>query len=45
MIGHTWSAELAATLTELYPELIGQGYSLTTVSRYLGDSGGGSPGN
>jgi polysaccharide deacetylase 2 family uncharacterized protein YibQ len=45
MIGHTWSAELAAILTELYPELIRQGYSLTTVSRYLGSSGSGSSGD
>ncbi|MDR3341287.1 MAG: divergent polysaccharide deacetylase family protein [Treponema sp.] len=35
MIGHTWSAELAATLEELYPELIEQGYSLTTISRIM----------
>jgi polysaccharide deacetylase 2 family uncharacterized protein YibQ len=41
MIGHTWSGELAETLTELYPELIGQGYSLTTVSRYISGSGAG----
>jgi polysaccharide deacetylase 2 family uncharacterized protein YibQ len=41
MIGHTWSADLAATLTELYPEFIGQGYSLATVSHYLSASGKG----
>ena len=35
MIGHTWSAELAATLEELYPELIAQGYSLSTISRFV----------
>jgi polysaccharide deacetylase 2 family uncharacterized protein YibQ len=35
MIGHTWSNELAATLEELYPELIEQGYSLSTISRYM----------
>jgi polysaccharide deacetylase 2 family uncharacterized protein YibQ len=35
MIGHTWSADLAATLEELYPELIARGYSLSTVSRML----------
>lgn len=35
MIGHTWSNELAATLEELYPELIEQGYSLTTISRFM----------
>jgi polysaccharide deacetylase 2 family uncharacterized protein YibQ len=32
MIGHTWSPELAVTLEELYPDLIRQGYSLSTVS-------------
>jgi polysaccharide deacetylase 2 family uncharacterized protein YibQ len=35
MIGHTWSNELAATLEELYPELIEQGYSLSTISRFM----------
>jgi polysaccharide deacetylase 2 family uncharacterized protein YibQ len=35
MIGHTWSPELAALLTELYPDLTGQGYSLTTASRLI----------
>jgi polysaccharide deacetylase 2 family uncharacterized protein YibQ len=32
MIGHTWSPELAAVLTDLYPGLIGRGYSLDTIS-------------
>jgi polysaccharide deacetylase 2 family uncharacterized protein YibQ len=35
MIGHTWSAELAETLAELYPELIEAGYSLSTISRFM----------
>ncbi|QQO09314.1 divergent polysaccharide deacetylase family protein [Breznakiella homolactica] len=35
MIGHTWSAELAETLEELYPELVEQGYSLSTISRLM----------
>jgi polysaccharide deacetylase 2 family uncharacterized protein YibQ len=35
MIGHTWSAELAATLEELYPELIEEGYSLSSISRFM----------
>lgn len=35
VIGHVWSNELAATLEELYPELIAQGFSLTTVSRIM----------
>jgi polysaccharide deacetylase 2 family uncharacterized protein YibQ len=39
MIGHTWSPELAAILTELYPDLTGQGYSLTTASQLIQDGG------
>lgn len=35
VIGHVWSNELAATLSELYPELIAQGFSLTTISRIM----------
>jgi polysaccharide deacetylase 2 family uncharacterized protein YibQ len=35
MIGHTWSSELAATLEELYPALVEEGYSLSTISRYM----------
>lgn len=35
MIGHTWSSELAATLEELYPELIEQGFSLSTISKIM----------
>jgi polysaccharide deacetylase 2 family uncharacterized protein YibQ len=37
MIGHTWSGALAATLTELYGEMVAGGYSLTTVSRLLAE--------
>jgi polysaccharide deacetylase 2 family uncharacterized protein YibQ len=37
MIGHTWSAELAATLTELYGEMTGRGYILTTASRLMAE--------
>jgi polysaccharide deacetylase 2 family uncharacterized protein YibQ len=32
MIGHTWSPELAATLAELYPGIIAEGYVLSTMS-------------
>jgi polysaccharide deacetylase 2 family uncharacterized protein YibQ len=39
MIGHTWSPELAAVLTELYPDLTGQGYSLTTASQLIQNGG------
>jgi hypothetical protein len=35
MIGHVWSAELAQTLAELYPKLIEEGYSLSTISRFM----------
>jgi len=35
MIGHAWSSELASTLRELYPELVEQGFSLSTISRIM----------
>ncbi|MFP3089667.1 divergent polysaccharide deacetylase family protein [Treponema sp. TIM-1] len=35
MIGHTWSTELAETLEELYPDLVEEGYSLSTISRFM----------
>ena len=35
MIGHVWSSELAQTLTDLYPQLIAEGFSLSTISRYM----------
>jgi polysaccharide deacetylase 2 family uncharacterized protein YibQ len=35
MIGHTWSSELAATMEELYPELIERGFSLSTISQLI----------
>lgn len=37
MIGHVWSADLAQTLSELYPQLIEQGFSLSTISRIMMD--------
>ena len=37
MIGHVWSAELAQTLSELYPHLLEQGYSLSTIAAMLLD--------
>ncbi len=37
MIGHVWSAELAQTLSELYPQLVEQGFSLSTISRIMMD--------
>jgi len=38
MIGHVWSAELAQTLADLYPQLIEQGFSLSTISRIMMDT-------
>ncbi len=35
MIGHVWSAELAQALADLYPKLIEEGYSLSTISRFM----------
>ena len=35
MIGHVWSSELAQALTDLYPQLIAEGFSLSTISRYM----------
>jgi uncharacterized protein len=35
MIGHVWSAELAQALTDLYPQLVSEGFSLTTISRFM----------
>lgn len=35
LIGHVWSAELAQTLMDIYPQLVEQGYSLTTISKYM----------
>ncbi len=33
MIGHIWSNDLAAVLTEMYPELARQGFSLSTIAQ------------
>jgi len=38
MIGHVWSAELAQTLADLYPQLMEQGFSLSTISRIMMDT-------
>ena len=32
MIGHIWSNDLASILQEMYPELVDQGFSLSTIS-------------
>ena len=37
MIGHVWSADLAQTLSDLYPQLVEQGFSLSTISRIMMD--------
>jgi polysaccharide deacetylase 2 family uncharacterized protein YibQ len=38
MIGHTWSPLLAPLLTEIYPNLLAQGYSLAGISRIMADN-------
>jgi polysaccharide deacetylase 2 family uncharacterized protein YibQ len=45
LIGHVWSAELAKALMDFYPELIEEGYSLTTISRLIMDKDDAGPGN
>jgi polysaccharide deacetylase 2 family uncharacterized protein YibQ len=40
MIGHVWSAELAQTLLDLYPQLADEGFSLSTISRLMLDEAG-----
>lgn len=35
LIGHVWSAELAQTLMDIYPQLYEEGYSLSTISKYM----------
>lgn len=35
LIGHVWSSELAQTLADIYPHLVEQGYSLSTISRFM----------
>ncbi|MBL8966651.1 MAG: divergent polysaccharide deacetylase family protein [Spirochaetaceae bacterium] len=37
MIGHVWSAELAQTLADLYPQLVAEGFSLSTISKFMLD--------
>ena len=32
MIGHIWSNDLANILTSMYPELVSQGFSLSTIA-------------
>ena len=41
LIGHVWSAELAQTLVDVYPSLIAEGYSLSTISKYMIQSASG----
>jgi uncharacterized protein len=37
MIGHVWSTDLAKTLSDLYPQMIADGYSLSTISEMMMD--------
>ncbi len=45
MIGHVWSAELAQTLMELYPELVEEGYDLAAISRIMREKDDEGPGH
>lgn len=45
MIGHVWSAQLAQTLVDLYPGLIEQGFSLSTISRIMLEDSDEDPGD
>ena len=33
MIGHVWSDNLAQTLLDLYPDMVLQGFEITTLSQ------------
>jgi polysaccharide deacetylase 2 family uncharacterized protein YibQ len=35
LVGHVWSSELAQTLMDIYPQLVEEGYSLSTISKYM----------
>ena len=35
LIGHVWSSELAQTLMDIYPRLVEEGYSLSTISKFM----------
>jgi len=35
LIGHVWSSELAQTLMDVYPGLVEDGYSLSTIARFM----------
>ncbi len=37
MIGHVWSNQLADILNEMYPDLVSQGFSLSTIARVAMD--------
>lgn len=45
MIGHVWSADLAATLMELYPRLVEEGFSLSTISEIMLEEADARPGD
>lgn len=40
MIGHIWSNELAQILTDMYPEMVSQGFSLSTIARLAASAEG-----
>lgn len=35
MIGHVWSAELAQTLIDIFPELVEEGYDLSSITSFI----------
>jgi hypothetical protein len=45
MIGHVWSADLAQILYDLYPQLVEQGFSLSTISQIMLEDGDVSTGD
>lgn len=45
LIGHVWSNDLAQTLIELYPHLVEQGFSLSTISQLMMEEANESSGN
>lgn len=40
MIGHIWSNELAQILTEMYPDMVSQGFSLSTIAKIAASAEG-----
>ncbi len=45
LIGHVWSAELADTLMDLYPGLVEEGFTLSTISKIMQEEARENPGD